>query len=59
MGLTGILLIIILGLFVITIKFVTDGIRSKNWKKVTISVIIFLAIILLVYFGLLRLITSM
>ena len=59
MGLTGILLIIILGLFVITIKFVIDGIRSKNWKKVTISVIIFLAIILLVYFGLLRLITSM
>ena len=59
MGLTSILLIIILGLFVITIKFVIDGIRSKNWKKAIISVVIFLAITLLIYFGLLRLITSM
>ena len=59
MGLTGILLIIILALFVITIKFVIDGIRSKNWKKAIISAVIFLAIILIMYFGLLRLITSM
>ena len=59
MGLTGILLIIILALFVITIKFVIDGIRSKNWKKAIISTVIFLAIILIMYFGLLRLITSM
>lgn len=59
MGLTGYLLIIILALLVITMKFVIDGIRSKNWKKAIISVVIFLAITLLMYFGLLRLITSM
>lgn len=59
MGLTGYLLIIILALLVITMKFVIDGIRSKNWKKAVISVVIFVAITLLMYFGLLRFITSM
>lgn len=59
MGLTGYLLIIILALLVITMKFVIDGIRSKNWKKAVISVVIFVTITLLMYFGLLRFITSM
>ena len=59
MGLTGILLFIILVLFIIAIYFVIDGVRTKNRKKAIISVAIFCSIVLLIYFGLLRFITSM
>ena len=59
MGLTGILLLLILALFVFMIYFVINGIRTKNWKKAIISIVIFFAIVLLMYFGLLRFITSM
>lgn len=59
MGLTGILLLVILGLFAIMITFVIDGIRTKNWKKTIITIVIFCSIVLLMYFGLLRFITSM
>lgn len=59
MGLTGILALIVLALFVIILKFVIDGIREKNWKKSVISVVIFCVIVVLIYFGLIRLITSM
>ena len=59
MTLTNILLLIVLALFIIMIVFVVNGIKGKNWKKVVISVLIFLAIILLMYFGLIRFITSM
>ena len=54
-----ILLLIVLALFVIMIKFVIDGVRDKNWKKAIISIVIFIAIILLIYLGILRFITSM
>lgn len=59
MGLTGILLFIILVLFLLMIYLVIDGIRKKNWKRAIISIVIFISIVLLMYFGLLRLITSM
>ena len=59
MGLTGILLLMILALFVFVIYFVIDGIRQKNWKRAIISVAAFCSIVLLMYFGLLRFITSM
>ena len=59
MPFTVILLLIVLALFVIMIKFVIDGVRDKNWKKAIISILIFIAIILLIYFGILRFITSM
>lgn len=59
MTLTKILFLIVLMLFIITIKLVVDGIRAKKWKKAIISVVIFLAIVLIMYFGLLRLITAM
>ena len=59
MGLTGILLLIVLALFVIMIKLIVDGIRDKDWKKALVSIVIFILIILLMYFGLLRFITSM
>jgi hypothetical protein len=59
MGLTGILLIVVLALLAIMVKFVVDGIREKNWIKVLVSVVVFLGIILLLYFGLIRLITAM
>ena len=59
MGLTGILLLVILGLFTIMITFVIDGIRTKNWKKTIITIVIFCSIVLIMYFGLLRFITSM
>jgi hypothetical protein len=59
MGLTGILLIVVLALLAIMVKFVVDGIREKNWIKVFVSVVVFLGIILLMYFGLIRLITAM
>lgn len=59
MTLTNILLLIVLVLFIITVKIVVDGIKAKKWKKAIISVVIFLAIALLMYFGLLRFIASM
>lgn len=59
MGLTGILLLIILALFVFIIYFVSDGIRKRNWKRAMISIVIFFSVVLLMYFGLLRFITSM
>ena len=59
MSLIHILLLVVLALFVIMIRFVIQGIREKNWKKVIISITVFLAIILVMYFGLIRLITSM
>ena len=59
MTLTKILLLIVLVLFIVTIIFVVNGIRTKKWKKAIISVVIFLAIVLLMYFGLLRFITAM
>ena len=59
MGLTSILLLIILALFVCMIYFVIDGIRKRNWKMAIISIVIFFAVVLLMYFGLLRFITSM
>jgi hypothetical protein len=59
MGLTGILLIVVLALLAIMVKFVVDGIREKNWIKVLVSIVVFLGIILLLYFGLIRLITAM
>lgn len=59
MGLTNILLLFILGLFAITTTFVIDGIRTKNWKKTIIAIVIFCSIVLIMYFGLLRFIASM
>lgn len=59
MGLTGILLLIILAIFVVMINFVIDGVRIKNRKKVIIPIVIFLSIVLLMFLGLLRFITSM
>lgn len=59
MSLTHILLLVVLALFVVMIRFVIQGIREKNWKKVIISITVFLAIIMVMYFGLIRLITSM
>ena len=59
MTLTHFLLLIVLILFVIMRRFVIDGIKAKNWKKVAISVVVSLAIILSMYFGLIRFITSM
>ena len=59
MTLTNILLLILLVLFVVTIKFVVAGIKARKWKKAIVAVVIFLAIALLMYFGLLRFITAM
>lgn len=59
MGLTLILLFIVLTLLVITTVLVINGVKAKNWKKVIISVGLFLAIVLCMYFGLIRFITSM
>ena len=59
MTLTKILLLIVLALFIVTAIFVVNGIRAKKWKTVIISVVIFLAIVLLMYFGLLRFISAM
>lgn len=59
MSLTEILILIVIALFVVIVKFVIDGVREKNWNKSIISILIFWAIILLLYFGLIRFITSM
>ena len=59
MGLIGILALMVLALFVVLIKFVADGIRDKHWKKVIASIVVFIAVLLLLYFGLLQFITSM
>ena len=58
-GLTGILLLIILALFVVMIYFVIDGIKTKNWKKTIISIAIFFSVVLLMYYTLLGFIASM
>lgn len=59
MGLTSLLALMIVSLFVIMLKFVIDGVHEKNWKKSIISVVIFCVVVLLIYFGLIRFITSM
>ena len=59
MSLTGYIHIILLILFIITVKIVIDGIKARNWKKAIISIVIFLTIVLSVYYVLITLITSM
>lgn len=59
MGFISLLALVVVALLVIMLKFVIDGVREKNWKKSIISVIVFLAVILLPYFGLICFITSM
>lgn len=59
MGFISFLALVVVALLVIMLKFVIDGVREKNWKKSFISVIVFLAVILLLYFGLICFITSM
>ena len=59
MSLTSILFLVILALFAVMITFVVDGLRTKNWKKAIISVVIFFVVVLLIYLGLLRFIASM
>ena len=50
MGFISLLALVVVALLVIMLKFVIDGVREKNWKKSIISVIVFLAVILLLYF---------
>lgn len=59
MGFISLLALVVVALLVIMLKFVIDGVLEKNWKKSIISVIVFLAVILLLYFGLICFITSM
>ena len=59
MGFISLLALVVVALLVIMLKFVINGVREKNWKKSIISVVVFLAVILLLYFGLIRFITSM
>lgn len=59
MGFISLLALVVVALLVIMLKFVIDGVREKNWKKSIISVIVFLAVILLLYFELICFITSM
>lgn len=59
MGLTSFLALILLALVVIMIKFVIDGLREKKWQKSVISIIIFCTVIFLLYFALIRFVTSM
>ena len=59
MGFISLLALVVVALLVIMLKLVIDGVREKNWKKSIISVIVFLAVILLLYFGLICFITSM
>ena len=59
MGFISLLALVVVALLVIMLIFVIDGVREKNWKKSIISVIVFLAVILLLYFGLICFITSM
>ena len=58
-SLMGILLLVVLALLVAMIRFVVDGIREKSWKKAVLSVVIFGAMILLLFYGLMGFITSM
>ena len=58
-SLMGILLLVVLALLVAMIRFVVDGIREKSRKKAVLSVVIFGAMILLLFYGLMGFITSM
>lgn len=59
MALTSMLLFLVMALFAGMVLLVIAGIKGKNWKMVVLPVGSFLAIVLLMYFGLLRFITSM
>lgn len=59
MGFISILLFLIIVLFIIMIKFVIDGVREKDWKRSIVSIFIFSIIITIMYFGLIKFITSM
>lgn len=50
MTLTKYLLLFILILFVITVRLVIDGIRTKNWKKIVLPIAAFLAVVWLIYY---------
>lgn len=59
MGFTGLLAFILAALLAVTVKFVVDGVREKNWKKSILWAVLFCAFVLLLYFGLIGFITSM
>ena len=59
MGFISLLALVVVALLVIMLKFVIDGVREKDWKKSIISVLEFLAVIVLLYFGLIWFITCM
>ena len=59
MSLTSVLGFIIISIFVVTIKLVSDSLNEGNILKAIISILFFVVFVLLVYFGLLRLIDAM
>lgn len=59
MSLIGILIIIVIALLVVMLKLVVDGVKTKNWKKVIVTAVIFCTIFAMLYFALVRFITAM
>ncbi len=59
MGLTGLLALLVVALFGVTVKFFLDGVREKNRKKAILSAVAFCGVVAVLYVGLLWLITSM
>lgn len=59
MGLTGLLALLVVALFGVTVKLFWDGAREKNWKKAILSVVIFCGFAGALYVGLIWFITAM
>ena len=59
MSFIGILALIVIALLVVMLKLIVDGIKTKNWKKVIVTAVIFCAVFVMMYFALVRFITAM
>lgn len=59
LGLTGLLALIVIASFALTLCLIVQGAKAKNWKKVVIPAAAWIAVVVLLYYGLLFLITSM
>lgn len=59
MSFLGMIVLILIVLFVILIYFIVTGIKQKNWKRILFSIVGFILIVGIMYYGLITLITSM
>ncbi len=59
MGFLGKIALFVIALFVILIYFIVTGIKQKNYKRILFSIVGFILIVGIMYYGLITFITSM